>query len=575
MIASENTIQFISRLTLISVFVWVTNLSAQQPSGETDKTSLPAEELSESQAATDRRHIDRLGDVKTEDWEMDLALPSPASVDPPAGSESEIFDDAQNQALQQLLTNLAANPGNTELFEQLTTLLTEFLDQANRMIEAGLLDQAEQMLSFIQSIDPDLRGINIAVDYLNNLNEINELQASLVEQALASARELDFETATAWLLEASAVGEDQTRVEETRVEVAMFKQARADELELKAITAMDTGNFDLANFSIIDLIALGGQQARVLSLRTRLEEARYYGGFAPGQIIRDELLKSGGKAPEIVIIAAGSFLMGSRASSIGANANEKPQHRVTIERGFGLGVREVTVAEFRLFIERSGYRTAAERSEGSTVYAEAAGRLNQRDGVDWEYDYSGKKANSEMPVLHVNVHDAKAYVQWLALETGKSYRLPSEAEYEYVASAGGGGTYWWGKGSPKVTVENLTGDRDQSPSDRQWTTAFKKYGDGHWGPAHAGSLRDDKMVHPMGVYDIAGNVSEWTEDCWHQNYVKAPVDGSAWVNPGCKRRVVRGGHWASSPAHSRAVFRISAKAETFGPIVGIRIARDL
>jgi formylglycine-generating enzyme required for sulfatase activity len=79
----------------------------------------------------------------------------------------------------------------------------------------------------------------------------------------------------------------------------------------------------------------------------------------------------------------------------------------------------------------------------------------------------------------------------------------------------------------------------------------------------------------MGVYDIAGNVSEWTEDCWHQNYIKAPVDGSAWVNPGCNRRVVRGGYWAGSPQRSRAAFRIPAKADAFGPVVGFRIARDL
>lgn len=79
----------------------------------------------------------------------------------------------------------------------------------------------------------------------------------------------------------------------------------------------------------------------------------------------------------------------------------------------------------------------------------------------------------------------------------------------------------------------------------------------------------------MGVHDIAGNVSEWTEDCWHENYFRAPVNGSAWINPGCERRVVRGGYWASSPAQCRAAFRISAKAETYGPVVGIRVARDL
>jgi formylglycine-generating enzyme required for sulfatase activity len=124
-------------------------------------------------------------------------------------------------------------------------------------------------------------------------------------------------------------------------------------------------------------------------------------------------------------------------------------------------------------------------------------------------------------------------------------------------------------------VENLTGDRDKSPTRRKWTTAFKKYGDGHWGPAVTGSIGKGELVHPMGLYDIAGNVSEWTEDCWHDNYVKAPLDGSAWVNPGCNRRVVRGGYWAGSPLRTRAAFRIAAEVNTYGPVVGFRIARDL
>ena len=149
------------------------------------------------------------------------------------------------------------------------------------------------------------------------------------------------------------------------------------------------------------------------------------------------------------------------------------------------------------------------------------------------------------------------------------------AEYEYVAKAGGNGTYWWGEGSPPEVVENLTGERDRSPSKREWTTSFKRYGDGHWGPGPAGEINDGKLQHPMGVEDIAGNVSEWTEDCWHQNYVKAPADGSAWVNPGCGQRVVRGGYWASSPDKSRAAYRFPVKADNYGPMIGIRVARDL
>jgi len=286
-------------------------------------------------------------------------------------------------------------------------------------------------------------------------------------------------------------------------------------------------------------------------------------------------LKSGGKAPEIVIIDTGSFLMGSQGRSDDGNDHEEPQHRVVISRGFGLGVTEVTVAQFRVFIKRTGYRTAAEINGSSNIYDEVAGRLSKRAGITWKFDYQGKPADPDLPVLHINANDAQAYIQWLILETGKAYRLPSEAEYEYVARAGGNSSYWWGEDSPAEAVENLTGERDRSPSKRQWTTSFKRYGDGHWGPAPAGSIVSDDLVHPMGVHDIAGNISEWMADCWHDNYVKAPSDGSAWFNPGCERRVVRGGYWASAPEQSRAAFRFPVKAESYGPVVGFRVARDL
>ena len=620
MFASKNIFRYWARLILFSLYLCAPQSQAQQAPAETDKNSLQPTESVDNPDSTEDRRIERLGDVSTDQWEMDLALPGAAPAVSSGNGEWVLPDEEQNQKLQQLLSSLAANPDNAGVLAQLSTLLTDVLGQVNNLMDTGSFEQAEQMFLLIQSIDPGLAGLNAAKNRFQTFNEVNDLlqagsaalesgrilepegnnalyhfsrasnldpeslparsglekvQEALVGLALESARELDFETADTWLLEASAVWQDQKQVENARLEVATFKQQRAEELELGAVRAMDSGDFNLVDFNIIDLIALGGEQARIESLRARLKDARLYGGFEPGQKITDELLQSGGHAPEIVIIAAGSFLMGSKGRSNDTYDNEKPQHRVTIGKGFGLGIREVTVGEFRLFIERTGYQTAADRDGKSSVYDESAGRLSNRKGINWEFDYKGKKAKPEMPVLHVDLYDAQAYVQWLASETGKRYRLPSEAEYEYVARAGGSGTYWWGEGSPDYAVENLTGERDNSPGKRQWTTSFKKYGDGHWGPAPAGSVGDGEMVHPIGVYDIAGNVSEWTEDCWHQNYIKAPVDGSAWVNPGCVRRVARGGYWASAPEQSRAAFRISAKAETHGPVVGFRIARDL
>ncbi|GMR15134.1 MAG: hypothetical protein BMS9Abin30_0755 [Gammaproteobacteria bacterium] len=597
-----------------------TDDAGEVASGEDTGGEVTGGEVTGGEVIGTSRRIERLGDASTEEWEMDLSLPIVAPTAPGGAGATSLPDAAQNQQLQQLLTRLAAEPDNSKVLAQLNKLLADVLGEAGNLMERGSIDAATKLLAVIQPIDPNLRGLKSAYRRLKVLREVDALlvtgyaaleaqrvikpeednalyyfkqalqkspdnnsiqlglarvQETLVLRANEAAQELDFGMAEQWLQQASEVRENQSLVDDAREQLSTFQNMHAEDIEKKALTAMDTGKFDLAEINIIDLIAMGGQEERVKILQAQLEEARFYGGFEPGQIISDVFLQSDDRAPDIVVIAAGSFLMGSNDRSGGAYDNEQPRHRVTIERGFALGVREVTVEEFGLFIERSGYQTAADLSGTSTIYDEAAGRLSKRKDTNWKSDYRGKKAKPEDPVLHVNSFDAEAYAQWLAVETGKKYRLPSEAEYEYVARAAGNRTYWWGEGVPGKAVENLTGERDKSPDKRRWTTYFEKYGDGYWGPSPAGSLKDTELVHPMGVYDIAGNVSEWTADCWHQNYIKAPVDGSAWINPGCKRRVVRGGYWASAPAQSRAAFRISAKPETAGPVVGIRIARDL
>jgi len=524
------------------------------------------------------------------------------------------------QKQQEWLAELKTSPGYTGVLEQLHMSLGEVLVQVNGLLDRRAFEQADELLPLIQSVEPAVRGLASAKHRLNTLADVERLlsaasralkadrvvkpednnalyyfnlvldknaqnqkaqhglervQVILVDRALQSIRDLDIKTADYWLFKASAVREDQELVQNARLELATFEKQRVIALEQQAISAMDSGQYILAEFSIVDLTILGGQEARVAHLNVRLGQVRANPDFDAGEILVDDLLRSGGKAPQIVVIPSGSFVMGSDGHSVENYDNESPQHEVTIERVFGLGVHEVTVDEFRLFIEKTGYRTAAERRGLSYVYAGSEDSLKSRAGVHWRHDYRGKKARPKSPVIHVNADDAQAYVNWLANETGKSYRLPSEAEYEYVARAGGNGSYWWGEGSPDGAVENLTGERDSSMGQKRWSAYFSGYGDGHWGPALTGSITDGKMAHPMGVYDIAGNVSEWTADCWHQNYVLAPADGSAWVKPDCDQRVARGGYWASAPRDARAAFRMSAHTNTHGPMVGIRIARDL
>ena len=149
-----------------------------------------------------------------------------------------------------------------------------------------------------------------------------------------------------------------------------------------------------------------------------------------------------------------------------------------------------------------------------------------------------------------------------------TYRaLPTEKEWEKAARGRSGGVYPWGD---EFVATKLNSSQDYS-EDSNDESAGTYDGYVFWSPVDA----IDADVSPYSVKGTAGNVSEWTADCWHQNYVKAPTNGSAWYNPGCKRRVVRGGYWASAPEQTRAAFRLPVSAESHGPVIGFRIARDL
>lgn len=588
----------------------------REGTGDTPAEGPVVETLPEN-APAESRHIERFGSGSTEEWEMDLSVPTPAPTQVRKATPAYFLPDpAQNQELQSLLISLADNPDDPKVMAQLNVLLNKALGQMNSDLDVGLLDEASQLGLAIQSIKPDLPGLTAAQQRLRLMSEsarlvasgtaalqanhviqpendnayyyfteakkkdpknsaievgLARVQAALIARAYTAADGLDFELAEQWLGLAEDVRENRMLVDQARAQIAAAQSGRAEELTAKVNAAIEERDFNMADFLIIDLIAMGGQEDKVATLRAALKDARYYSGFQPGQTFSDPFLDGSDKAPEVVVVPSGSFMMGSD----GSYDNESPRHRVSIERGFGIGVREVTVSEFRLFILKSGYRTVAEIGGSSKIYNESVGRLSSRDNVTWLDAYNGDRAGLNSPVVHVSWHDAKAYVDWLSQETGKRYRLPTEIEYEYVARAGGSSDYWWGDGTPSEAVENLTGEKDESPGDRQWTTFFDDYKDGYWGPAPVGSLKGQNLIHPFGVSDIAGNVSEWVEDCWHPNYMQAPETNKAWVNLGCERRVARGGYWASAPSGSRAAYRISANPNTVGPVVGIRIARDL
>jgi formylglycine-generating enzyme required for sulfatase activity len=392
----------------------------------------------------------------------------------------------------------------------------------------------------------------------------------LLEKAWQAAQAEDFASADTRLRESAQLrpGSPEARVMELRV--IELRQARTDAVLAAGNEAVDTQRLVMAGAELRHAARIAAQPAGVDALRKRIYVARHYGPFKPGQVFVEKLA-GGQPAPEMVVVPFGSFTMGSPEDDPQGQDNERPAREVHFARGFAIARNETTVADFRRFIAASHYQTWATRAGHSTVYDEKGGVFSEHEGVDWRRDHVGRIAAPTLPVVHVTHADAQAYANWLSDQTGHRYRLPSEAEFEYVLRAGSKDTYPWGPGPPKRIVGNLPGDGDLSRLGRRWGNPIPGYRDAFWGPSPARIF----PVERFGTYDMIGNVSEWTLDCWHDSYQRAPVDGSAWVNPGCPSRVVRGASWGSSLDQARSASRLPMDNDTSTARLGFRVVREI
>lgn len=400
------------------------------------------------------------------------------------------------------------------------------------------------------------------------------VESAMIRHAEEAAEASDFELAQRWLAHAHEVRPDAdlTTVADARGRIERLRATRIVRLRDQGIAALPTLNgVNVARGHLAELLRIARPaDPAAAELRERIDMAVHYGLYGPGQVFTDAL-KGGGRGPQMAVVPHGAFTRGAPAGERDSADNERPQHAIRFNRGFALSIHEVTVGEFRRFIEATAHQTRAERRGYSMAYDERSNNFVRRSRVDWRSDYRGAPAADDLPVLHVSARDADAYAVWLAEQTGQRYRLPSETEFEYALRAGGQGRYPWGEGEPPENVANTTGALDRSPGGRQWSNAFAGYADHHWGPAPVGSF----APNAWGLHDLAGNVSEWVADCWHDGYRRAPQDGSAWLNPGCRSQVIRGGSWSSSPAQTRSAWRAPAQVDTTNAKVGFRVARDL
>jgi len=229
---------------------------------------------------------------------------------------------------------------------------------------------------------------------------------------------------------------------------------------------------------------------------------------------------------QFVTIGPGTFMMGSDSG----HGDEKPVHKVTIDYSFDIAKTEVTVAQFKTFVEATGYETDAER-QGGIFYCPCPDQLGYARGRNWQD--TGFDQTEDHPVCCVSFNDAKEFCKWLSQQSGHHFRLPTEAEWEYACRAGTTGDY--------------AGDIRQM-------ACFDMTAQGRTNPVA------QKKPNPWQLYDMHGNVWEWCEDIYYWQYYNAPTNGSANLTPevpaaGASRRVLRGGAWCSPGTSCTSSFR--------------------
>jgi formylglycine-generating enzyme required for sulfatase activity len=400
---------------------------------------------------------------------------------------------------------------------------------------------------------------------------IFQVQRAVLDQALAAVAQNDFAGADNALAKAQAIRPGSQQMLDVQVRIDGMRKQRADGVLAQARSALDAGNVAMAQKLFAEAKTMDAEVAGLKEFGQRLVNARLYANYNPGQVFTDGFVDMPGKTPAMTVIPTGRFEMGAAANEKDQIEAAMPQHSVTISKGFAMARSAITVGQFREFVRASGYQPDSVRLGGSSVYDERSGVLRDDSSADWQDDYAGKKADGKLPVVNISWDDAAAYAAWLSQRTGKTYRLPSEAEFEYALRGGTTTRYWWGNDVPKRNVENLTGSGDSTRSGRRWSNSFKGYRDGFWGPAPVMTF----AANPFGLYDIDGNVSEWVADCWHDSYLRAPDDGIAWLNPGCRAHVIRGGSWGSSPAQVDSAYREGANGDVRSGRVGFRMVREL
>ena len=483
---------------------------------------------------------------------------------------------------QRVLELVPAHPDAVRGMERVIDSYMEFFGSA---VEQEAFDKASGYLTRIRDLHPDSPVLEEGEQRLEAARQARtdrlaeqarERQAALERQRIAQAIEThwsafeaaiqveDLDEATGILTQARALNPEEPglaageqRLEALRAELER-QRAEAIQAHWAAFEAairkedLDEATGILAQVRDLNLEepGLAAGEQRLVAAQAELERKRQ-------AALMRELVG------DMVSIPGGTFRMGDLNG--GGDKDERPVHSVTVPT-FKLGKYEVTVGQFRRFVEATGYRTDAERNadgnEGCRTYT--------GNGWSWTWGRSWQKPgfaiDDTQPVVCVSWNDAQAFIEWLAAQTGESYRLPSEAEWEYAARAGSATKYHYGDSESQLCryanhTDTSTGFdwRNKSCSD---------------GVGNRTATVGRYQPNSYGLYDMHGNVWEWAEDCWNESYRGAPTNGRVWTSGDCSRRVLRGGAWYAYPRDLRSPSRSRAPRSARDDGLGFRLAQD-
>lgn len=443
---------------------------------------------------------------------------------------------AGNNAWEKYQQVLGLSPAHPEAMAGMERVIGSYMELFGAAVEQEDFDKAAGYLTRIRELHPDSPVLETGEERLAQARQAREERLAKQErrrQAEEAARQAELETQRI-----ARATEGHWEDFETAIQAEDLDEAATILAQVWELNPEESG------------LAAGEQ--RLAALQTELERKR--------QAAEENLQQLAG---DMANIPGGSFRMGD-ISRDGLDS-EKPVHSVTVP-AFRLGKHEVTVGQFRRFVKATGYRTDAERNANGN----AGCRTYTGDGWDWTSGRSwrnpGFSVGDDHPVVCVSWNDAEAFVEWLSTETGKSFRLPTESEWEYAARAGSSTKYHFGNSESQLC---RYGNHADISTDFDWRNETCWDGVGKR-TAEVGRYQPNSY----GLYDMHGNVWEWVEDCWNDSYVGAPGDGRAWTSGDCSRHVIRGGSWSNEPWFLDSAFRDWYVRSNRNFHIGFRLAQD-